>query len=158
MKIWGWCASTCADIQFSLCWEIPRATVFFSEIDVTYVKLNALSFEHSETLQIMESFREKSIFRKLLLAASPNLQIAICDSGKSFCTRRVKSNDVMNVWIGPLYAEIHFLSTRLRRRFLPPGCHCGISHSVHRCLHPWGYLLSTSCFQLVPALSQGFSL
>ena len=85
-------------------------------------------------------------FRKLFDTASPILKISICDLTKYFRARRDESNGVSYVCIGPLYAEVHFSSTRLHRRLLLHRGRYDIRHSGHRSGNGSSYRLSTSCF------------
>ena len=152
-----WCTHSLAGSQLSMRRATLAPTFIFLERHQSCVKCYALSREHSYFGTLMGGFFRKSIFLKLLVATSPILKRAFCVWERSFCTRQDESNGVLIVWIGSLRAEINFSGTRVHRRFLPLGCHCGIPHSVHRCQHTWGYLFRQYHFWHVPGPSQGIS-
>ena len=74
-----------------------KGTVYFAENLSPGAKFHALSRESDQFWLIMGNFREKSIFPKHLVVASPMLEVAIFVSGKSFRARRDDSNGVLNV-------------------------------------------------------------
>ena len=137
-KMCSECAPNRAGSLLSLCGKLFYSTVNFSQKIPICAKFHALSHASIHFWEIMGKFFKKSIFQNVSLAASPILKIQCCDLKKSFWARQEDSNGILNVSIGPLYAEIRFSGTRLHQRFLPLGCRCGIPHSVHRFRHAWG--------------------
>ena len=146
------CAPRRAGSLLSLCGKLFSSTVYFFQKIPICAKFHALSHGSIHFWETMGKFFKKSIFQNVSLAASPILKIQCCNLKKTFWARQEDSNGILNVSIGPLYAEIQFSSTRLRQRFLPPGYRCGIPHSLHRFRHAWGQLLSTSCIWAVPGV------